>query len=289
MRVKIKSKNLRRLASLSALGAGAMAVVTGTAEADVVEVNVNQSVGFDPGFSSMPVTVSLPGGAGFSLVAMAFTSRGSTLVSQKRRFPGGTYRGRPSWVTSDHFRKSAAFRENLGIVTRGVNLTRNRIGISSVAAFSQGGGRKPSSLAGPLRLGVEATAAASRFFSRTVNFYCTNTFRFGCFATIGPRKGNLVKSLYPENNFPDPYRYFLFNFQDDGQTLYGWGQLNVTVGPGVGPDVTLVDYAYDTTGARIAPGQTSSVPEPSETVPLALSALVLGAAGVRRWRAAKAS
>ena len=56
-----------------------------------------------------------------------------------------------------------------------------------------------------------------------------------------------------------------------------------------GPDVTLIDYAYDTTAALIKAGQTSvPVGEPPAMIPLTLGALVLGAAGIRRWRAAQA-
>jgi hypothetical protein len=87
-----------------------------------------------------------------------------------------------------------------------------------------------------------------------------------------------------------PNGYFLFRFLDNGNPLYGWAQLSVSFGHGTSPDAyRLVDYAYDTTGAKIGAGELPSVPEPAETIPLALSALVLGAAGVRRWRAAKTS
>jgi len=54
-------------------------------------------------------------------------------------------------------------------------------------------------------------------------------------------------------------------------------------------EVRFTDYAYDTTGAFLPAGTVAPVPEPGEAIPLGLSALVLGAAGVRRWRASKAA
>jgi hypothetical protein len=44
MRLKIKRKNVQRLASLSALGVGAMGLAAGTAEASIVVTDVNQTV-----------------------------------------------------------------------------------------------------------------------------------------------------------------------------------------------------------------------------------------------------
>jgi hypothetical protein len=90
MPIRIKKKNVARLASLSALGAGAMTRGTGAAEADVVEVNVNQTIDvtFMSGFSfgpppaldritqtGGPILVSLPGGAGFSFKATHTTRK----------------------------------------------------------------------------------------------------------------------------------------------------------------------------------------------------------------------
>jgi hypothetical protein len=50
--------------------------------------------------------------------------------------------------------------------------------------------------------------------------------------------------------------------------------------------VTLVDYAYDASGAQIPAGDTG-VPEPSTLDLTGLAALALGAKGVRAWRAAR--
>lgn len=280
MRVTIKRKNLRRLASLSALGAGAMAAAVGTAEADMVVVNVNQSVGFDPGFSTAPIKASLPGGAGFSLTRiLAFPLAGSTIVSQHTTGCGGlSIRGGPCRTTVGVKREIQAFWRRVSFVTHGVNLVRSG---GHLAAFSQNGASHP----GFPGFTLPPNGIASHSSVRTIEFNCVFTLN-GChnFIPFGTKTGNLFRGIGSGNAFPGAYDYFHFTFQDNGQTLSGWGQLDVTVGPGVGPDVTLVDYAYETPAAPPPP-----VPEPSEAVPLALSALVLGAAGIRRWRAAKTS
>jgi hypothetical protein len=49
----------------------------------------------------------------------------------------------------------------------------------------------------------------------------------------------------------------------------------------------LEGYAYDDSGAYIPAGDTGGIPEPSTFVLTGLGALVLGAAGLRRWRAAR--
>jgi hypothetical protein len=53
-------------------------------------------------------------------------------------------------------------------------------------------------------------------------------------------------------------------------------------------DVTLVDWAYDTSGAQIFAGDTGT-PEPSTFALSGLAALALGAKGLRSWRAARAN
>ena len=89
-------------------------------------------------------------------------------------------------------------------------------------------------------------------------------------------------------HFNDTNTYLLFRFTGGSlaQDLYGWAQLNVTLPGNHGLEVTLVDWAYDTSGAQIPAGDTGT-PEPSTFALTGLSALALGATGLRRWRAAR--
>lgn len=69
-------------------------------------------------------------------------------------------------------------------------------------------------------------------------------------------------------------------FLDAGSNpLYGW--IRVNGGPTQGFPATIVDWAYESSGAGIATG---AVPEPSS---LALGFLAAGAAGVAAWRRRK--
>jgi len=62
--MRMRSKNVARLASLSALGAGALGVTAGTAEAGIIYTPLDVTVGF-PGASSL--RESFPGGLTFLL------------------------------------------------------------------------------------------------------------------------------------------------------------------------------------------------------------------------------
>jgi hypothetical protein len=87
--------------------------------------------------------------------------------------------------------------------------------------------------------------------------------------------------------------YFAFKFVDslNGQTDYGWIETTLTSANHY-LSLDVIGYAYDASGAQIPMGalpNTTPVPEPSATVALAaLSALTLGAAGMRRLKALKA-
>jgi hypothetical protein len=261
MRVRIKRKNLPRLASLSALGAGALTLVAGTAEADIVDVNVNQT--YSVLLPGPPIEVFLPGATGISPNMLLGATAGPShhTFTWKHRTPTGHGGTKVTSGTSPHG----------GLVRNG----RNR---SGVEMFFQGITRA----SGPVSRGALAGSPLDNV-QTVIALY--NTY----FRSVKTSNGQVKRfqSGGVSTKFND--KYFLFRFQDNGKTLHGWGQLEVTTF--AGPPalaVTFVDYAYDTTGALLPAGDTG-VPEPSEMLPLALSALVLGAAGVRRWRAAKAA
>ena len=90
--------------------------------------------------------------------------------------------------------------------------------------------------------------------------------------------------------------YELFRFNSGGQTEYGWAEYNVTMSEvnsslaSNGPNITLVQYAWQTTpDTPLGAGVTgvATVPEPAPFAETALGILVLGAAALRRWRKSK--
>jgi PEP-CTERM motif len=109
--------------------------------------------------------------------------------------------------------------------------------------------------------------------------------------TVGST-GNLAAASHTfQPGFPPvgSDRYFDFQFADStagGALRYGWLEAIITKAsnPGFPPnvEVDVVRYAYDDTGAQIGPP--AAVPEPASIVLGGLGALVMGAAGVRRWR-----
>ena len=89
-------------------------------------------------------------------------------------------------------------------------------------------------------------------------------------------------------------KYLLFTFKNSSsgnQLQYGWVGMSaatVTAGTPGNMSVTLTDWAYDDTGAKIIAGDIGAIPEPA-TSALMGGALVLGAAGLRQWRKRKAA
>ena len=112
--------------------------------------------------------------------------------------------------------------------------------------------------------------------------------RWGTIAGFGSVSGTLGRATdfgHTPNNFSN--KYLAFEFMDStpgGGIRFGWVGISLANGNLSNPqfpNVTITGYAYDNTGAQIPMGATPPIPEPGS---LALTALALGAVGVRSWR-----
>jgi hypothetical protein len=237
-----KRKTLnQKVASLSALGVGAVVAGAGTAEASVVYYpNVNAEVGFGingAAFYQSPGLGSNSASFAFVRQAVDFGTGGSSIHG---RFVGAYGCGCVWFATTGN--------SFLKLVKAGVNWT------SAMASYT-----------------------SARIGGRI----------WGALGTVSSPPSPFATSAGPISSFSDMYA--LFNFDSGPNTLYGWIHLSFSVSPqfgddpSFGPSLTILDFAYDDTGAQLAAGVTST-PEPSTAVSTGLAALALGAAGLRPWR-----
>jgi hypothetical protein len=252
--MRIKKKNVARLASLSALGAGALGVAAGTAKADIVSMPLNDKVGFSPGFGS-GATIQLR----TSVLAPVL---GSFKISA--RGPGI-----PNFGTS-HTKFGG---------------TRNRFFSRQYLRFNayyHAGNVKFWEVSGVLGIfgpGKKWNTAGGNLITSRGNIASRSEWKFTTSA-LGPKTVQKFKS--------NGSGYALFTFSCPAGSCYGWLELSDSVTANSGPDVTLEGLAFDTSGAYITtPGGAAAVPEPSAFELTGLVALVLGATGLRRWRAAR--
>ena len=236
--MRLTKRNAARLASISALGAGALGVGGNAVAGPIVYTPLNGEVGFGPGSKSIFAASSfkapiVPGmNAYFRRFALTSSSR---LATGLIRLAAGV---------------------SVNLASQGADLVfRNANAVS---------GQKWSSF---------RTSSANRSF------------------VLGIR----TRSGFTGGNGQDGTFYKLFAFLKSSAAPIDWGwiKLHETMGPPNGPDVQILGIAYDQTGALIAAGDTGTsspaTPEPSTIALASLSALALGAAGVRRWRAARNS
>jgi len=227
-------KNLQaKMASLSALGAGALIAGGATADASTI---YSGPINFDVGASGQKLySIPLTGSATF----VNFLSKAATTSS----------------ATVHRFH----YRAILASGAAGVNVATVLSGnIGHLRLFQPGA----------LLTGAAASAApiGGRAWRSTAN---------------GGAISSALTGLAPFS-----HEYALFRFTTAaGLTDYGWVQLSYSVGtdPGSGPDLTIIDYAWNNSGALLPAGDTG-VPEPSTAGLMGLGALALGAAGLRRWR-----
>ena len=233
----IKKENLRRLASLSALGAGALGAGVDTADASSIIWSglLNETVGYQPGAATR-FTFAGPNGAGARMTLRSFYGC--------------------SAICTKHL--SVYLGENRG--AHGTKFQFLLTGFPVGATFSS-----------KRRLYPPGAVLAASFCSGSLGHPCSPTRTFTNFGFTAA----------------DPYMLFRFTGGNPKQAMFGWAQFSLSF-PGnlSGPDVTLVDWAYETSGAKLPAGDTGT-PEPSTLALTGLAALALGAKGLRRWRGAR--
>jgi len=230
-----KRKNLKKkIASLSALGAGAL--VFGAKEADASAIYsgpINVHVGYGPSGVDHYQSPGLgPGGATFYFFR----------TSAPSIFP---------------YRVRLVLASACGCLNFATNASVLRL----------------------VGLGAVWTPFMTSFSTGLVGARVWGSHRIGGTSTVP------FARAFGNPSFND--RYALFNFQDSGNTYYGWIHLSFTIdaqfgdNPEFGPDLLIHDWAYDDSGALLAAGE---APEPSNAISTGLAALALCAVGLRRWR-----
>lgn len=240
--MKITRKNAVRLASITAVGAGALGVAAGTAEAGTIPLGpypLNASVGY-PNPGSHSGTFSIGNATLGNLFNIRWSGTSSTFRSSGR-------------ISAQQGSASLRFAANLAT-------------------------KALSNWAGPV---FASRLIASRFVDRKY----TQT---GSTATTGggftPRSATVTTfggSTDKTNGGTDDYLLFVFTNPVNSHTDFGWLQLSdvtLVTGDPAGPSADLVNWGYY---------DYSDVPEPSTLLTGGLVALALGAAGLRRWRAAR--
>jgi hypothetical protein len=238
--MRLKRKTVAKLASLSAVGTGALVLGVPAADASVIYSGVvNAQVGFDTGFTANYTSPALGAGG----PTFKFSRAASTI---------GT--GNPA-----HLRK---------------------------VLFNQAGGLSFLTKSGALQM-----FAAGATFLQTVSNAAAGA---GKVAIREYGLNAFSHSIQGNHSFNNEYALIHFG---PGAGEYGWIQLSFSItdaagGSGtLGPNLTIVDFAFDDTGAKLAAGATTqptdTAPEPDTFALTGIAALALGAAGLRRWRAAR--
>jgi hypothetical protein len=261
----LNRKSVQKLASLSALGAGAIALTADKADASTIisQTGIDLKVGFDCGCtgyqSSTVVSLNLGALAGFA--AMAFHT-----------VP--LYGAGPSTLNVQAFVLALGTAYHATPTASGTQLAAGQFQFKAV----------PNSFPG------------AHYFNAFIGLFNAGAVFSSGPAVSGPypvaqqvfRYNTYLYTSATSATFPGPTTgYALFKFDDPAcgsGTCYGWTQIAVSYGQ-YGPNIDILGWAYDTSGNQLPAGE---VPEPSTLAMTGLAALALGAKGVRQWRRARA-
>jgi hypothetical protein len=231
-------KTLKRIASLSAVGAGAVVATADQAEASIIY--------------SGPITTNN---------TVGWTSSGAYGEFARKVFVGSVSAGSFAFKPWSRHNAQTGTRSIYAIGFNGLDFAGN----SRLNLYTKGVSWHSPAARGTLLVN-------GRVWSVSTTPWATSN-------------GN-------RGRFTDQYALFTFNFVDGPH--YGWIELSGYVSGSYGtdlsygPSVTVEGYAYEQTpGVKIQAGDTGAVPEPGSFALTGLAALALGAAGTRRWRAAR--
>jgi hypothetical protein len=278
--ISSRRSTTQKLASLSALGVGAIALGTGKAHASVIYSGPISSTVGTVGFKAKALDSfsAVFGNAGIATTAHPPANKMSHYFRfQTLRYNGVSHAG--STVTNNNARGIGFLGDNRlqFAVTGSTNTRPGHPGHSFdllPRIYNVGAVWGTSANANNARGG---TVASRTWRTRTTS------------------SGGVSRRGGPPHPLSYTDKYALFEFENGSNTYYGWVELSLQIngsnGPSgaAGPNLTVVSYAYTTDPNNpILAGELTeenTTPEPAPFELTGLGALALGAVGLRRWRA----